>query len=133
MSGPDGIMDLSLKFSTQDVVEALELGDLAPGAVLELVISGSFADGTTFEASDCITIVPRADANGDLRVDTFDFAILAASWGQNVTCGTSGDLNGDCVVDLFDFSILASNFGDESEADGASPSGPLSEGAVLVR
>lgn len=114
-SGPDGILDLSMKFGTQDVVDALELGDLAPGSVVELVVSGYLVDGTSFEATDCITIVPPGDVNGDMRVDVLDFAALSTSWGQDVVCGTSGDLNGDCVVDVRDFGILIRNFGTDAE------------------
>ncbi|MHC4063110.1 MAG: hypothetical protein ACYSUQ_11815 [Planctomycetota bacterium] len=54
----DGIIDLSMHFRTDEVVESLELNDLPAGATLELVVTGTLLDGTLFEASDCITLVP---------------------------------------------------------------------------
>lgn len=53
----DGIDDLSMKFKTQVVVDALELDLEARGTVLELVVSGNLLDGTPFVLSDCIVIV----------------------------------------------------------------------------
>jgi hypothetical protein len=55
----DGIIDLSMKFGTIDVVTALELDKLAAASVVELVVSGTLLDGTPFETgSDCIRLVP---------------------------------------------------------------------------
>ncbi|MHC4090078.1 MAG: hypothetical protein ACYSVY_07335, partial [Planctomycetota bacterium] len=50
----DGEDDLSMKFKTNDLVEALELNDLPAGALVELVVTGSFLDGTPFTAADCV-------------------------------------------------------------------------------
>ena len=36
----------------------LELGDEPGGSMIQLVLSGFFMDGTPFEASDCIRLVP---------------------------------------------------------------------------
>jgi len=49
------------------------------------------------------------DANFDLVVDAFDFALLAANFNQPGGW-EQGDFNGDGVVDAFDFALLASNF-----------------------
>lgn len=57
--GPDGIMDLSLHFSTPEIVNMLLLDAEMPGSMVELVLSGFFTDGTPFEAYDCVRIVPR--------------------------------------------------------------------------
>jgi hypothetical protein len=54
----DGVLDLSMKFRSQNLVGALQLNDLPSGATVELVVSGFLVDGTPFSASDCITIVP---------------------------------------------------------------------------
>jgi predicted outer membrane repeat protein len=54
----DGFTDLSMKFRTDEVVESLELNDLPAGAAIELIVSGHLLDGTPFEASDCIALVP---------------------------------------------------------------------------
>jgi hypothetical protein len=55
--GPDGYMDLLLKFKTRDLVSVLELDDLAGGESVELVVSGAFTDGAPFAAYDCIRVV----------------------------------------------------------------------------
>ena len=54
----DGIDDLLLKFSTPEVVEVLELDDLKSDTSVELIISGSLANGTRFTATDCVRLVP---------------------------------------------------------------------------
>ncbi|MHC4305094.1 MAG: hypothetical protein ACYTFF_01380 [Planctomycetota bacterium] len=53
----DGIMDVSMKFGTVDVVVALGLGGMPAGTDVELTLTGSLTDGTTFSANDCIRIV----------------------------------------------------------------------------
>ena len=55
--GPDGILDLTLKFSRQEVAGVL--GEVEHGDVVELTITGALKDGTPFEASDCITILSK--------------------------------------------------------------------------
>ena len=58
----DGYMDLQIKFNTQDLVSALALDTLANDTEMELVVSGTFLDGMSFEdggefeARDCILI-----------------------------------------------------------------------------
>jgi hypothetical protein len=52
----DGVMDVSMKFKTQDMVDAL---NLIPGTgPKELVLDGNLLDGRPFRASDCIRFVP---------------------------------------------------------------------------
>jgi hypothetical protein len=53
----DGLMDLSMKFRTADVVAALEFNALPPGDLVELFVTGNLLDGTPFAASDCIRLV----------------------------------------------------------------------------
>jgi hypothetical protein len=55
--GPDGYMDLTLKFDTQMVVEAL--GDVEDGEILSLPLLGYLNDGTPIEGSDCIRIIKK--------------------------------------------------------------------------
>jgi hypothetical protein len=55
--GPDGIMDLTLKFSRRDI--AATFGPVGNGDVVVLTITGSLLDGTPFEASDCVTILSK--------------------------------------------------------------------------
>ena len=66
----DGILDLSLKFRTDELVEALELDDVLPGALVELVLSGALADGCEFIASDCVRIVPQGSSPAVLIVQS---------------------------------------------------------------
>jgi hypothetical protein len=58
----DGVVDLSMKFKTQLLVEELELGDFPPNSVVELVVSGMFNDGRPFVAYDCVRLVPPVAA-----------------------------------------------------------------------
>lgn len=57
--GPDGIEDMSLKFSATELVASLELRSLPRGTTLSLTLTGSMDDGTPFEASDCIFLTGR--------------------------------------------------------------------------
>ena len=57
----DGLLDLSMKFRTQDLVEVLELGDVEVGEEVELVVTGMLLDGSEFTtAGDCIMIIRGA-------------------------------------------------------------------------
>ncbi|MCK4539111.1 MAG: DUF1080 domain-containing protein [Candidatus Krumholzibacteria bacterium] len=57
--GPDGLMDLTIKFSTFDVIQLI--GEVVKGDIVTLTISGVLLDGTPFEGIDCICIVgPKA-------------------------------------------------------------------------
>lgn len=60
--GPDGYMDLTMKFRTADVVEAL--GSLERGAIIPLTISGRLVNGTPFFGVDCMVVVGR-ESNDD--------------------------------------------------------------------
>jgi hypothetical protein len=52
--GPDGIMDLTLKFKTQELVAAL--GPIQRDDVLVLTITGVLLDGTPFSLTDCMIV-----------------------------------------------------------------------------
>lgn len=54
----DGHADLSMKFRSQEVVSALQLGELSGGTTLELTLNGLLLDGSSFSARDCIRLVP---------------------------------------------------------------------------
>lgn len=51
---------------------------------------------------------PKADINGDGKVDVLDLSALLSHYGQATT---TADLNGDNKVDVLDLSILLSNYG----------------------
>ncbi|MCH8913279.1 MAG: hypothetical protein IIA33_06880 [Planctomycetes bacterium] len=54
----DGLIDLSLKFRTQNMVAAMQLDSEPGGTFIEMVVTGLLLDGTKFNASDCVLIVP---------------------------------------------------------------------------
>jgi hypothetical protein len=85
--GYDGYTDLTLKFKTQQIVEAL--GEVVNGEVLILRLTGELYDGTAIDATDCIVVRGKhkphnkADLNKDGVVDAVDFAMLAENWLQS--------------------------------------------------
>ena len=68
--GCDGILDLVMKFKSDDVVDALELDYLDSGALVPLVLRGTLLDSTPFEAMDCIRLVPPGGGAGMLSVNS---------------------------------------------------------------
>jgi len=54
VEGPDGYTDLTLKFETQAIVEAL--GEVTDGEEWILLLTGVLHDDTPIEAEDCIVI-----------------------------------------------------------------------------
>jgi len=89
--GPDGFLDLTLKFKTQRIVEAI--GDVNDGDVLVLTLTGVLFDPMPFETpiegADCILIRGRhkpinpADINKDGVVNMTDFALMTENWLQS--------------------------------------------------
>jgi hypothetical protein len=104
-------MDLSMKFSSNDVVEALEL-DLVDCEFVELEVSGTLLGGTAFVARDCIRLVPTGDLDGDCVVGVVDFLILLATWGPcpgpPAYCDADLDMSGD--VGVIDFLFMLANW-----------------------
>ena len=90
-AGPDGFLDLTLKFKTQRIVEAI--GDVNDGDVRVLTLTGVLFDPIPFETpiegTDCILIKGwhkahnKADINKDGVVDMTDFAIISENWLQS--------------------------------------------------
>jgi hypothetical protein len=86
-AGPDGYTDLTLKFLTQEIVEAI--GDVNDGDVLPLALTGVVFGERPIEGADCIVIRGKAkslhgaDINKDNVVDMADFAIFAQNWLQS--------------------------------------------------
>ena len=54
---PDGFLDLTLKFDTQEIVEAL--GDVEDGEVLVLTLEGELSDGTPIVGEDVVVILKK--------------------------------------------------------------------------
>jgi parallel beta-helix repeat protein len=66
--GPDGLMDLTLKFQKSEL--AATLGNAYSGDVLPLTLTGQMNDGTPFEAMDCVVIVGKpADPRDTQKTD----------------------------------------------------------------
>jgi len=82
--GSDGYTDLTLKFKTQEIVEAI--GEVGHGDVLTLELTGVLFGERPIEGADCIVIrgkfkpVNRADMNRDGVVNFADYAIFADEW-----------------------------------------------------
>ena len=76
--GSDGLMDLSLKFNTQDIVAIL--GDCEDGDEIVLTATGELLDGTSIEGNDCIVILAKGKLkkpmayNGDIAPVTFNLS-----------------------------------------------------------
>jgi len=83
-AGPDGYLDLTLKFQTQEIVEAI--GEVNDGDVLTLELTGVLLGERPIEGADCILIRGRhkpfneADINKDGVVNNIDFAVMAENW-----------------------------------------------------
>ncbi|HEX9945029.1 MAG TPA: hypothetical protein VGG03_23720 [Thermoanaerobaculia bacterium] len=60
-AGPDGLIDLTLKFSRQEIVAAIEatFGPVADGAVLVLPLEGELLDGTLILGEDVIVVLRK--------------------------------------------------------------------------
>jgi hypothetical protein len=55
--GPDGYMDLTLKFKTQEVIGALE--GIADGECRVLTLTGNFFDGRAIEGEDVVVFLSK--------------------------------------------------------------------------
>ena len=84
---PDGFLDLTLKFKTQEIVEVL--GEVNHKDELTLTLEGALLEafgGTLIHGADCVTIRGKhkplnvSDLNKDGVVDMADFAIMSGSW-----------------------------------------------------
>jgi hypothetical protein len=53
--GPDGLADITLKFSKWEIAEAL--GTFFDGEVVEMTLTGKLLDGTLIEGKDCVKII----------------------------------------------------------------------------
>jgi hypothetical protein len=66
----DGITDLNMKFKSQQIVDDLQLNDLLPGALVEIVLRGELTSGEEFTANDWVRLVPPNSAPGLLTVQS---------------------------------------------------------------
>jgi hypothetical protein len=56
--GADGYIDLTLKFSTAELVEALKLADVA-GGTIPLTLTGNLFGGTPISGKDCVWVLKK--------------------------------------------------------------------------
>ena len=110
----DGYIDLTLKFKMDEIIANGALGDMS----LEGILIGLLLDGTPFEGSDAVRLVPPGDGNNDQVVDGADYTIWANNFGTNGN-GTPGDFDGDNHVDGADYTMWANNFGTDLSAPGS--------------
>ena len=66
----DGLMDLAMKFQTQELVEMLALLDVA-GETIPLTLSGSLMDGTLFEGGDYVRVMFPGKGDGNVNMADF--------------------------------------------------------------
>lgn len=59
--GPDGYLDLTLKFETQEIIEAI--GEIEDGDYVILTLTGSLMDGTSIEGTDCVLMLKKGNTN----------------------------------------------------------------------
>jgi hypothetical protein len=71
--------------------------------------SGGGGGGGSVPTTPVLTTAKKGDANGDSKVDKYDFALIMANWGK--TGANNSDFNGDSKVDKYDFALLMSNWG----------------------
>ncbi|MHC4844259.1 MAG: hypothetical protein ACYTEE_10695 [Planctomycetota bacterium] len=112
--GPDGFLDLTLKFKAQDIVEAMcEAND---GDILPLLLTGELFDGTPIEGVDCVLIkgkhFKKADFNKDGAIDFLDYVFFSAYYGltdcNDFNDCDSTDLDFSGIVDANDLDIFTS-------------------------
>jgi hypothetical protein len=73
-AGPDGHIDLTLKFSRLEVAAALGKNS---GEGVPVTLTGRMKDGTPIEISDCVKIVPRKGGGGPQLTPTNESAVTA--------------------------------------------------------
>ena len=102
--GPDGIIDLTLKFKTQEIVESL--GEVNDKDVLTLELIGVLLGERPIEGSDCVLIRGRhkpfnkGDINRDGMVDMIDYRIYVWNNTSVITSSTPGNTVCTGTVDL---------------------------------
>ncbi len=99
--GPDGYMDLTLKFETQAIADAL--GEAYDGEEFILYLTGYLYDGTPIEGSDCVRILnkgKKADDWSSSFVTTWDTSLAD---GTTVTLALAGTV--DAEIDWGDGAV----------------------------
>lgn len=119
----DGIMDLSVKFHSDEITAACQLAGLAAGTTVELVVSGVLTDGCQFVGHECVTIVGSgsagerpdvddlADWNSNGEIDPGDVSLFVHDWFEGLDAGTPlGDIDGNGRVEPADLGVFVSRW-----------------------
>ena len=84
--GGDGLIDLSSKFRTQNMVAAMQLDSEPGGSLIELVVKGTTQDGGDFVTDvDCILLVPSGgnmNAHSSNQFDVYLEVSEPDQWGD---------------------------------------------------
>jgi hypothetical protein len=100
--GPDDLMDLTLKFRTQEVVGAI--GEVNDGQERVLTIRGNLFDGTEFEGADCVIILSKGSKGYEgIKVKGGKFTRL--DFIDPSAISESKDRPGNVTYDLIDMEI----------------------------
>ena len=93
--GPDGLIDLTFKFRTQDVVGAI--GEVKDGDEVVLNIWGNCRDDANVKGADCVKILKKGkDGDGDANV-VYDMGTYEAS-GSGGGCFIATAAYGSCMA-----------------------------------
>src|SRR5205814_2762975 len=116
VKGPNFAVSLSSGAVSSSTVSGSTLTINLSGATNAQTLTVNMTDirNTPTSASGSYTLhvgVLLGDANGSATVDTVDFNILAANFGQGGKLYSDGEFNSDGTVDSLDFAALAGNFG----------------------
>jgi hypothetical protein len=102
----DGVEDLALKFSGEDVAAAL--GSTPPGGLKFLTLTGRLANGTPFEAQNCLFVAsppPPDSLPGDSSIAAMVVRRDPSSSGAKVAY----TLAEDALVDLSVYDVTGRN------------------------
>ena len=105
---------VTLNYSTGQVATFNLNGTLPDGDYTATLAAAGITDASWMPLTSDVKIdffVLNADATRDRLVDTQDFNILAANFGETRKIFSEGDFNNDSTVASDDFNILVSQFG----------------------
>ena len=88
--GGDAIDDLTLKFNTQEIVDAI--GDVEDREEVEVTITGVLQDGTPFEGKDCIVILAKGGKGKVEKPDQCYAGVPKTGQTESYYPGDDGDL-----------------------------------------
>jgi hypothetical protein len=92
----DGYLDITLKFSLEELIEGLMLNDIEDRGTVPLIITGGTYDGTSIRGEDCAWILGAlpyhpADTNQDQTIDMLEISAYTELWYQGLI--TEKELN----------------------------------------